>query len=127
MFTKEMMKRVHEIAKGFEGDYSARLALAFREVLKDEDLEGTEKQIAWAKDLKAKMLSKLTFFVEHSIEEYIPVLSLLIEDLANIKSAVFFIDNRNCLELREDIVDYFIEKFDYESKEEEIYERANKN
>lgn len=30
MFTRELMVRVHEIARELEGDYSARLALAFR-------------------------------------------------------------------------------------------------
>ena len=38
MFTSQMMKRVHEIAKELEGDYSARLVLAFREVTKNEEL-----------------------------------------------------------------------------------------
>ena len=30
MFTRELMVRVHEIARELEGDYSARLTLAFR-------------------------------------------------------------------------------------------------
>lgn len=35
MFTRELMVRVHEIARGLEGDYAARLALAFR-IVKNE-------------------------------------------------------------------------------------------
>lgn len=30
MFTREMMLKIHEVARTFEGNYSARLALAFR-------------------------------------------------------------------------------------------------
>jgi hypothetical protein len=37
-FTSEMMIKVHELAKQFEGDYSARLALAFREIAKNEEV-----------------------------------------------------------------------------------------
>ena len=68
MFTSEMMKRVHEIASNLEGDYSARLVLAFREVLntKEFELEGTEKQIAWATDLRAKMLGMLVEELERN-------------------------------------------------------------
>ena len=38
MFTSKMMKEVHRIAANLEGDYSARLVLAFREVNKNEEL-----------------------------------------------------------------------------------------
>ena len=37
MFTSQMMKEVHRIAQELEGDYSARLVLAFREVTKNEE------------------------------------------------------------------------------------------
>ena len=38
MFTSQMMKEVHRIAANLEGDYSARLVLAFREVLKADEI-----------------------------------------------------------------------------------------
>ena len=36
MFTKDLMKRVHEIARGLEGHYHARLSLAFAIIRKGE-------------------------------------------------------------------------------------------
>lgn len=51
MFTRELMIRVHEIAKELEGDYSARLALAFRivntEVTTPEGLKNIKSAKSW--------------------------------------------------------------------------------
>lgn len=89
-FTSELMKRVHEIAKELEGDYVARLSLAFREVLKNEELQGSEKQIAWAKDIKAKSnlteaLAKASFCLEFAknIDKDVAVLISEIEKIMN--------------------------------------------
>lgn len=59
--TREEMRRVHELAKEMEGDYVARLALAFRSLGKEvaPTLEGTEKQVAYATAIREKALKTL--------------------------------------------------------------------
>lgn len=51
MFTRELMVKVHEIARELEGDYSARLALAFRivktEVSAPEGLKNIKSARVW--------------------------------------------------------------------------------
>lgn len=54
MFTSQMMKEVHRIAANLEGDYSARLVLAFREVTKNEEVVTFEEYEA--KDIVAELL-----------------------------------------------------------------------
>lgn len=64
---RRIMVRAHQIAKGFEGDYQARLSLALRQAWKEErgkeevriemkELKGTEKQIKYANDIKKAVL-----------------------------------------------------------------------
>ncbi|MGL5049448.1 MAG: hypothetical protein ACRC6E_02285, partial [Fusobacteriaceae bacterium] len=61
-FTTELMDRVHAIAKQMEGDYSVRLMLAWKELAETKEvvlaaLDGSEKQIKWATDIRIKMLA----------------------------------------------------------------------
>ncbi len=44
MLTKDLMKRVHEIARGLEGHYHARLSLAFAIIRKGEVKEMTVEE-----------------------------------------------------------------------------------
>ena len=64
---RKVMVRAHQIAKGFEGDYQARLALALRIAWKEErgkeevkiemkELKGSEKQVKFANDIKEAVL-----------------------------------------------------------------------
>ena len=64
---RRIMVRAHELARGMEGDYQARLALALRIAWKEErgkeevriemkELKGTEKQIKYANDIKKAVL-----------------------------------------------------------------------
>ena len=64
---RRIMVRAHQIAKGFEGDYQARLSLALRQAWKEErgkeevriemkELKGTEKQVKYANDIKEAVL-----------------------------------------------------------------------
>jgi len=64
---RRIMVRAHQIAKGFEGDYQARLALALRIAWKEErgkeevkiemkELKGSEKQVKFANDIKEAVL-----------------------------------------------------------------------
>lgn len=131
MFTSQMMKRVHEIARGLEGDYSARLVLAFREVLKSDEivLEGTEKQVAWALDLRVKMLAMLLEELELNYfnrvnEQRKAMLTVLIEELSEVKTAVFFIDNRNVKQ--NEIVNTLLAAFDFNNRKAEIIEKSKK-
>ena len=131
MFTSQMMKRVHEIAKGLEGDYSARLVLAFREVLKADEivLEGTEKQVTWALDLRVKMLAMLLEELELNYfnrvnEQRKAMLTVLIEELLEVKTAVFFIDNRNVKQ--NEIVNTLLAAFDFNNRKAEIIEKSKK-
>jgi len=64
-----LMKRAHQIAKNLEGDYRARMSLALRQAWKEVKkvnkkvelvrLTGTEKQIAWAEDIRKANISHL--------------------------------------------------------------------
>ena len=131
MFTSKMMKEVHRIAANLEGDYSARLVLAFREVLKADEivLEGTEKQVTWALDLRAKMLAMLLEELELNYfnrvnEQRKAMLTVLIEELLEVKSAVFFIDNRNVKQ--NEIVNTLLAAFDFNNRKAEIIEKSKK-
>ena len=131
MFTSQMMKEVHRIAANLEGDYSARLVLAFREVLKDDEivLEGTEKQVIWALDLRVKMLAMLLEELELNYfnrvnEQRKAMLTVLIEELSEVKSAVFFIDNRNVKQ--NEIVNTLLAAFDFNNRKAEIIEKSKK-
>ena len=131
MFTSKMMKEVHRIASTLEGDYSARLVLAFREVLKADEivLEGTEKQVTWALDLRVKMLAMLLEELELNYfnrvnEQRKAMLTVLIEELSEVKSAVFFIDNRNVKQ--NEIVNTLLVAFDFNNRKAEIVEKSKK-
>ena len=131
MFTSKMMKEVHRIAANLEGDYSARLVLAFREVLKADEivLEGTEKQVTWALDLRTKMLAMLLEELELNYfnrvnEQRKAMLTVLIEELLEVKSAVFFIDNRNVKQ--NEIVNTLLAAFDFNNRKAEIIEKSKK-
>ena len=66
---RNIMKRAHQIAKNLEGDYRARMSLALRQAWKEVKkvdkkvelvrLTGTEKQIAWAEDIRKANISHL--------------------------------------------------------------------
>ena len=131
MFTSKMMKEVHRIAANLEGDYSARLVLAFREVLKADEivLEGTEKQVTWALDLRVKMLAMLLEELELNYfnrvnEQRKAMLTVLIEELLEVKTAVFFIDNRNVKQ--NEIVNTLLAAFDFNNRKAEIIEKSKK-
>ncbi len=131
MFTSQMMKEVHRIAATLEGDYSARLVLAFREVLKADEivLEGTEKQVTWALDLRVKMLAMLLEELELNYfnrvnEQRKAMLTVLIEELLEVKTAVFFIDNRNVKQ--NEIVNTLLAAFDFNNRKAEIIEKSKK-
>ena len=131
MFTSQMMKEVHRIAANLEGEYSARLVLAFREVLKADEivLEGTEKQVTWALDLRVKMLAMLLEELELNYfnrvnEQRKAMLTVLIEELSEVKSAVFFIDNRNVKQ--NEIVNTLLAAFDFNNRKAEIIEKSKK-
>ena len=64
---RRVMVRAHELARGMEGDYQARLALALRIAWKEErgkeevkiemkELKGSEKQVKFANDIKEAVL-----------------------------------------------------------------------
>lgn len=63
MFTRELMVRVHEIARELEGDYSARLALAFRivktEVTPLEGLKNIKSAKVWSNYGKERIYIQL--------------------------------------------------------------------
>ena len=131
MFTSQMMKEVHRIATNLEGEYSARLVLAFREVLKADEivLEGTEKQVTWALDLRVKMLAMLLEELELNYfnrvnEQRKAMLTVLIEELSEVKSAVFFIDNKNVKQ--NEIVNTLLAAFDFNNRKAEIIEKSKK-
>ena len=62
---RNIMRRAHQIAKNLEGDYRARMSLALRQAWKEVKkvelvkLTGTEKQIAWAEEIRKANISHL--------------------------------------------------------------------
>jgi len=62
---RNVMKKAHQIAKGLEGDYRIRMSLALRQAWKEVKkvelvkLTGTEKQIAWAEEIRKANISHL--------------------------------------------------------------------
>ncbi|MGL5190862.1 MAG: hypothetical protein ACRC7S_14570 [Cetobacterium sp.] len=105
MFTREMMLEIHEVARNLEGDYSARLALAFREVANKElaTLQGSEKQVAWAAEIRANILKGIAKLVSdlqvcdikpHLNEKRTEKALKVAELVANETSSKFFIENR---------------------------------
>lgn len=115
-----IMRRGHELASKMVGDYKARLSLALQLAWKEEKgedkmelpkLEGTEKQIKWAEDIRTDVLDVIRL-AEAEIEEvasklserkkktkgeyvkkYSSKLCVFEEEIKNNTSAVFFIDN----------------------------------
>ena len=104
---RRIMVRAHELARGMEGDYQARLALALRIAWKEEkkkgrkeevkiekiemkELKGTEKQIKFTNDIKEAVLEIIEQLPEkiakYSIDEemknkYIEIYNKEIKDL----------------------------------------------
>ena len=71
---RNVMKRAHQIAKTLEGDYRARMSLALRQAWqawKEErkvelvKLTGSEKQIAWAEDIRRGNIEYLKDQIEN--------------------------------------------------------------
>ena len=62
---RNLMKRAHQIAKGLEGDYRARMSMALRQAWKEVKkvelvkLIGTEKQVAWAEEIRKANIAHL--------------------------------------------------------------------
>ena len=69
---KNIMKRAHEIARNLEGHYRARMSLALRQAWEEErkvelvKLTGSEKQIAWAEDIRRGNIE----YLEDQIENF---------------------------------------------------------
>lgn len=84
MNKSNLMSRAHKIAKTLVGDYSARLSMALKMVWaevkkgvkKMVELIGSEKQIAWAKDIKKDIISMLEIRItnpEENRETYLKI------------------------------------------------------
>jgi hypothetical protein len=76
MNKKGIMKKAVELAKKMQGDWIARMALALKTVWKVVKamsnklfpaLKGTEKQVAWANDIREKVVQ----VVEDSVQKFI--------------------------------------------------------
>lgn len=65
-FTREMMLRVHEIARELEGDYIARLVLAFREVTKEKK---EDEKIVLSEEI-VEMIAKKRGFIKKSNQKH---------------------------------------------------------
>lgn len=74
MTKREMMIRAHGLAKTMVGNYSARLALALRQlwaslkkgVATVVELIGSEKQVKWANDIREKFMADVAKLEEFS-------------------------------------------------------------
>ena len=59
MFTSEFMKRVHEIARELEGDYSARLVLAFKAISEETEVHEIKIAYDYLQEVKANSDKKM--------------------------------------------------------------------
>ena len=85
--------------------------------------------MTWALDLRAKMLAMLLEELELNYfnrvnEQRKAMLTVLIEELLEVKSAVFFIDNRNVKQ--NEIVNTLLAAFDFNNRKAEIIEKSKK-
>ena len=112
---KDLMKRAHELTKEIkkeypEINYQAQLGICISYLSNKEEremveLEGTEKQIAWAKKIREELLSGTKIidvvnakFGESKQENAIKILKVLNDFKARLTtktSAKWFIENRN--------------------------------
>lgn len=105
-----LFTRAHEIARTLEGDYVARISYSLRcvwsEVKLGSMLEGSEKQIKWANEIRKSILKKLVDLKDCKNKRYTESIyninNLNTVDVENaikvvksIKDAKYFIDNRN--------------------------------
>lgn len=98
----KVMKKAWEIKKeNNENLFSLCLKMAWsiirKGVNKVVELVGTEKQVAWAKDIKANMINAISRFIENNKEDDTTTVKLVIEAAKNIEnetSSIWFINNR---------------------------------
>lgn len=109
-----VMKKAWEIKKENKDNlFSLCLKMAWsiikNGVKKMVELTGTEKQIAWAKDIKTNMLTAISKFVECNKEDDSATAKIVFEAAKNIEnetSSKWFIENRNLL-IKEKGIYYF--------------------
>lgn len=85
MNKSNLMSKAHKIAKELVGDYSVRLSIALKMVWaeikkgvkKMVELVGTEKQIAWAEDIRSNYLETLERIIEGVKAEDIKSIKLI--------------------------------------------------
>lgn len=134
-----IMKEAHKMAKEIkaefkEVDYKFQLGLCISYLLKEEEkmveLQGSEKQIKWANDIREKMLKLLQeenaeriLFISYAKKEDIEKAFNIIDD------AVWFIDNRTFSYKVYDlsglvmVLDKYFENKKLEKLEKELKER----
>ena len=137
---KEVMQQAVELAKKFEGDWVARMKMALKTVWamikkgvkKVMEFVGSEKQVAWAKDIYPKAIDKIEEVIkDKEIEEYARKKELrskgydqyikFFEEMKEIKEASFWIEHFGYNEFYHDFVNGFHRYV--ESRKEEMEER----
>lgn len=137
---KEVMQQAVELAKKFEGDWIARMKMALKTVWamikkgvkKVMEFVGSEKQVAWAKDIYPKAIDKIEEVIkDKEIEEYARKKELrskgydqyikFFEEMKEIKEASFWIEHFGYNEFYHDFVNGFHRYV--ESRKEEMEER----
>ena len=103
---KDLMKRAHELTKEIkkeypEINYQVQLGICIsylsnKEEVEMVELEGTEKQIAWAKKIREELIEK----VENSNSEY---KEAILNAIYKATPAVWFINKYN--KMKEDEID----------------------
>ena len=101
---KDLMKRAHELTKEIkkeypEINYQAQLGICIsylsnKEEVEMVELEGTEKQIKFASDIRANIIN----MIEESDSEY---KNELLEETCRIKQAVWFIGRNDMMKFGE--------------------------
>ena len=112
---RNLMMRAHELARNLEGDYRARMSLALRQAWKEEKememvkLVGTEKQVAWAEDIRRENIEYLEKRIQNferraaaTGQEFPEVIAHFNQCITEFKtldkfaSAKWWIEHRNC-------------------------------
>ena len=93
-------------------------------------LEGSEKQVSWAGEIRTKMYGtleselNLNYSANRIGNERAAMMSVLKDELKGVKSAKFFIDNKDLKQ--KDMVQSLMKEFNFNGRREEIKNLSKK-
>lgn len=99
-----IMRRAHQVARMMTGDYQARLRYGLKVAWAEyrwetgkvqyPDLQGTEKQVAWAEDIRRRQINNIRQLVGWRFEGKDVAYVVVMEALRSKTDSRFWINNR---------------------------------